>query len=147
MKATFKKLLAFGMIFCLLFQNVPLVTAHSGRTDSSGGHHDYNNVSGLGSYHYHHGYGPHLHTNGVCPYETSSTTQKSSGLSKTQKENKKYQKMLNKLGYKCGTADGVLGSKSRQAIRKFQKKNKLSVTGNLNTKTKKAIKKKYNSKY
>ena len=43
--------------------------AHPGRTDSSGGHHDYNNVSGLGSYHYHHGYSAHLHENGICPYE------------------------------------------------------------------------------
>lgn len=42
--------------------------AHSGRTDASGGHHDYRNVSGLGYYHYHHGYPAHLHTNGVCPY-------------------------------------------------------------------------------
>jgi hypothetical protein len=46
--------------------------AHSGRTDASGGHRDNNNVSGLGSYHYHHGYGPHLHPNGVCTYETVS---------------------------------------------------------------------------
>lgn len=29
-------------------------SAHSGGTDSQGGHHDYKNVSGLGSYHYHH---------------------------------------------------------------------------------------------
>lgn len=42
--------------------------AHSGRTDSSGGHKDNKNASGLGGYHYHHGYGPHLHPNGVCPY-------------------------------------------------------------------------------
>lgn len=42
---------------------------HSGRTDSSGGHRDKKNVSGLGSYHYHCGGHPaHLHTNGVCPY-------------------------------------------------------------------------------
>lgn len=47
----------------------PLTTAaHSGRTDSSGGHHDYKNKSGLGSYHYHHGLSAHLHPNGVCPY-------------------------------------------------------------------------------
>ena len=36
---------------------MPLTTrlafAHSGRTDSSGGHKDNKNVSGLGSYHYH----------------------------------------------------------------------------------------------
>ena len=48
--------------------------AHSGRTDSSGGHHDYKNKSGLGSYHYHCGGHPaHLHTNG-CPYTSTGTT-------------------------------------------------------------------------
>ena len=47
--------------------------AHSGRTDSSGGHHDYKNKSGLGSYHYHcGGYPAHLHKNGVCPYSSSA---------------------------------------------------------------------------
>lgn len=51
--------------------------SHSGRTDSSGGHHDYKNKSGLGSYHYHHGYGPHLHTNG-CPYEGGGSSSNSS---------------------------------------------------------------------
>lgn len=45
------------------------VSAHSGRTDARGGHHDYKNKSGLGSYHYHHGYSAHLHPNGVCPYD------------------------------------------------------------------------------
>ena len=49
-------------------------SAHSGGTDSQGGHHDYNNVSGLGSYHYHHGMGPHLHHNGVCPYASGAST-------------------------------------------------------------------------
>jgi hypothetical protein len=48
--------------------------AHSGRTDSNGGHRDNKNASGLGYYHYHHGYGPHLHPNGVCPYETPEET-------------------------------------------------------------------------
>lgn len=53
--------------------------AHSGRTDSSGGHKDNKNKSGLGSYHYHCGGHPaHLHTNGVCPYSTSSSSSKSS---------------------------------------------------------------------
>lgn len=47
---------------------MPVGLAHSGRTDSSGGHHDYKNKSGLGSYHYHHGYSAHLHTGGYCPY-------------------------------------------------------------------------------
>lgn len=56
--------------------------AHSGRTDSSGGHKDNNNKSGLGSYHYHCGGHPaHLHTNGVCPYSSSSSSSKSSASS------------------------------------------------------------------
>lgn len=46
------------------------VSAHSGRTDSRGGHRDNKNASGLGSYHYHcGGYPAHLHEDGVCPYE------------------------------------------------------------------------------
>ena len=65
-----KRFLAvIAIIFCMI---PSIVIAHSGGTDSAGGHHDYNNVSGLGSYHYHHGYGPHLHENGVCPYDESS---------------------------------------------------------------------------
>ena len=48
-----------------------IASAHSGRTDGSGGHRDTRNVSGLGSYHYHcGGYPAHLHKNGVCPYRT-----------------------------------------------------------------------------
>ncbi|WP_330638512.1 stalk domain-containing protein [Anaeropeptidivorans aminofermentans] len=46
--------------------------AHPGRTDASGGHKDNKNASGLGSYHYHHGYSAHLHPNGVCPYENTT---------------------------------------------------------------------------
>ena len=52
--------------------------AHSGRTDASGGHRDNKNKSGLGSYHYHCGGHPaHLHTNGVCPYSSSSSSSSS----------------------------------------------------------------------
>lgn len=55
---------------------------HSGRTDSSGGHKDNKNESGLGSYHYHcGGYPAHLHTNGVCPYSSSLSSNKSSTTS------------------------------------------------------------------
>lgn len=58
--------------FCLCVSGAAL--AHSGRTDASGGHRDNKNASGLGSYHYHHGYEAHLHPNGVCPYEGGATT-------------------------------------------------------------------------
>lgn len=63
------KRVVFLVLFLLI--SVPATSfAHSGGTDSNGGHHDYNNVSGLGDYHYHHGMGPHLHDGGVCPYNT-----------------------------------------------------------------------------
>lgn len=49
--------------------------AHSGRTDSSGGHKDNKNKSGLGYYHYHCGGHPaHLHENGVCPYSNTNSS-------------------------------------------------------------------------
>ncbi|MCM1244563.1 MAG: peptidoglycan-binding protein [Roseburia sp.] len=140
MKQLWKKIILFTMMFSLILQGT-ISNAHSGRTDASGGHHDYKNASGLGSYHYHHGYGPHLHPNGSCPYETTSKPNKS------RQETKKYQKMLNALGYTCGTPDGILGSKSKSAIRKFQKKYNLAVTGTFNKKTKKKIKEQYTSKY
>lgn len=63
--------------------------AHSGRTDSSGGHKDNKNKSGLGSYHYHCGGHPaHLHTNGVCPYSSSSPSSKSSTSSSSSSSTK-----------------------------------------------------------
>lgn len=60
----------------LLAVSMPLMAfAHSGRTDSRGGHRDNKNKSGLGYYHYHcGGYPPHLHTGGVCPYKSSTTS-------------------------------------------------------------------------
>lgn len=70
-KKMIKLLVIVSMVMCLM---PVIVLAHGGGTDSSGGHHDYNNVSGLGDYHYHHGYGPHLHESGVCPYDDGATS-------------------------------------------------------------------------
>lgn len=61
-----------------LFMVSTLSFAHSGRTDAAGGHRDNKNVSGLGSYHYHHGYPAHLHPNGVCPYSAAPVPSESS---------------------------------------------------------------------
>lgn len=47
--------------------------AHAGGTDSNGGHYN----SATGSYHYHHGYPAHQHTNGSCPYDFSDNTSES----------------------------------------------------------------------
>lgn len=61
-----KKILIAILVVCSL---ITTVSAHSGKTDSNGGHKDNKNKSGLGSYHYHcGGYPAHLHTSGYCPY-------------------------------------------------------------------------------
>lgn len=71
-----KKRIVSIITICILMLTVPFVIfAHSGRTDSNGGHKDNKNKSGLGSYHYHcGGYPAHLHKNGVCPYKGGSTS-------------------------------------------------------------------------
>lgn len=76
-------------IVCILLSTICITInayAHAGRTDSSGGHRDNRNKSGLGGYHYHCGGHPaHLHKNGVCPYSPSKKTNSSSSLKKSSK--------------------------------------------------------------
>ena len=82
----------------------PILTeAHGGRTDSNGGHKDKNNVSGLGSYHYHHGYPAHLHPDGICPY-ANSTASASSG-SATTSSGSKYTKCCDEYWRKNRRSD------------------------------------------
>ncbi|QHI72868.1 YHYH domain-containing protein [Aminipila terrae] len=84
-----KKLLHVIVIIALCICMPVVVLAHSGRTDSAGGHHDYKNVSGLGSYHYHCGGHPaHLHKNGVCPYSSSSVAKSTTKSVTTTNYNK-----------------------------------------------------------
>ena len=69
MKRVIKILILFVSLIALLLSVSITAFAHSGRTDSNGGHKDNKNISGLGSYHYHcGGYPAHLHTKGYCPY-------------------------------------------------------------------------------
>ena len=58
----------------------------------------------------------------------------SSGSAVTDLQNK-----LNKLGYNCGTADGVFGNKTLAAVKSFQKAYKLGVDGIVGPKTTAAI--------
>ena len=58
----------------------------------------------------------------------------SSGSAVTDLQNK-----LNKLGYNCGTADGVFGNKTLSAVKSFQKAHKLGVDGIVGPKTTAAI--------
>ncbi|MFR9273500.1 MAG: peptidoglycan-binding domain-containing protein [Clostridia bacterium] len=45
------------------------------------------------------------------------------------------QKRLNKLGFDCGTADGIFGVKTQAAVRAFQKACKLVADGIVGVKT------------
>ena len=130
-----------------------IVYAHSGRTDSRGGHRDNKNKSGLGSYHYHCGGHPaHLHENGKCPYDSSSSKTESSSsksksstksVKKTSKNSKstimKVQEKLNELGYNCGEVDGKVGKKTKKALKDFQRDNGLTVDGIIGKQVKKAL--------
>ena len=48
---------------------------------------------------------------------------------------KLLQEQLNKLGYNCGEVDGEFGTKTRDAVIKFQKDNKLTDDGIVGQKT------------
>ena len=48
---------------------------------------------------------------------------------------KTVQQVLNKLGYSVGTADGVYGGKTYNAVKTYQTKNKIPVTGTIESKT------------
>ena len=52
---------------------------------------------------------------------------------------KTLQKNLNTLGYNCGTVDGDFGTKTLEAVKTFQKANKLEVDGVVGPATTKAI--------
>lgn len=74
-----------------------LCFAHSGRTDSNGGH--YNRSTG--EYHYHHGYPAHQHVNGVCPYTSlyqTSTTSKETETQETQETQETEKIKISELG-------------------------------------------------
>lgn len=135
--------LAILLVTALIWTAVPQINpistevivaeAHSGRTDSSGGHKDNKNKSGLGSYHYHcGGYPAHLHTGGVCSYsssaKTTSTTNSSSSIG-TSETIKLVQQALNDMGYDAGEADGIMGQKTKNAVEQFQKDNGLTIDG------------------
>lgn len=88
MKKNKRKIISIVLIATSIISIGLNTYSHSGRTDSSGGHKDNKNKSGLGSYHYHCGGNPpHLHTNGVCPYSSKKSTTSSSSSSKSSSSN------------------------------------------------------------
>lgn len=106
-------------------------SAHSGRTDKSGGHWD----SETGEYHYHHGYPAHYHEDldgdGIpdCPYEFDNKTGQSSGTSSgssgtstdyTEPSNSSYN-----IGYRAGyeEAEGEYKAQIRENEKTIQSLN------------------------
>lgn len=79
-----KALLCFAIIILIAVLLPPSALAHSGKTDSNGGHYD----SDTGEYHYHHGYPAHQHTGGKCPYDYDDKTDYNSGNSSTSSNTK-----------------------------------------------------------
>ena len=78
------------LLFLIFFLSVTKVYAHSGKTDSDGGHYD----KETGEYHYHHGYPAHQHydMNGDgkadCPYDFKDKTSTAKYESSTKTTNK-----------------------------------------------------------
>ena len=64
----------------------------------------------------------------------SKTVTVSANKNNTHKVVKPIQKYLNTLGYSCGTADGIAGSKFTSAVKAFQKKNKCVQDGEITAK-------------
>lgn len=86
MKYKVKKIVTIVLICVFSVAICNITFAHSGKTDSNGGHKDNKNKSGLGSYHYHCGeYPAHLHANGVCPYSSNSSTDANKNSKTTSK--------------------------------------------------------------
>lgn len=52
---------------------------------------------------------------------------------------KRLQELLTELGYDCGTADGIFGSKTEAAVKAFQKAHNLYVDGIVGAKTRDAL--------
>ena len=80
-------------------------------------------------YYYCGGHSAHLHENGVCPY--AGTVSKSTV--------RKVQRKLNRCGYNCGTADGVIGTKTRKSLKRYQRDNGLTADGVIGSATLKAL--------
>lgn len=94
-----KKILTSLLITVLCFAFAIISFAHSGKTDSNGGHYD----RSTGKYHYHHGYSAHSHYDmdgdGVidCPYDFEDKTNHNSNSGSRNNKTETTKKDPNKL--------------------------------------------------
>lgn len=145
MKRTKCGILALAITSAVLLTPASDVYAHGncgGHHSSStsyyycGGHAAHTHAGGVCPYanenlHYYYcgGNPQHLHENGVCPY--ASTVSRSTI--------KKVQKKLNRCGYNCGTTDGIMGTKTVKALKRYQKDNGLTADGVIGKTTLKSL--------
>lgn len=108
MKYNYRKLLISILMMTIIICASLSTFAHSGRTDSSGGHKDNKNASGLGSYHYHcGGYPAHLHTNGICPYSSNKTSKSTSASSMSSSGSNKSSSSTSKSSTTSSTSSSL----------------------------------------
>ena len=124
MKIFITKTILLSFIFI-----APIVSfAHSGKTDSNGGHYD----SSTGEYHYHHGYSAHQHNaDGSCPYETSSDNNDDEILTiKGTNDDEYYKNKTNELQSRVDELESQITSKDfriaelEEEIEKSKEENK-----------------------
>jgi hypothetical protein len=127
-----KKFLSITATALIILFTYSSVGAHPGRTDSSGGHNVRTAGWGykVGSYHYHSG------TSNSKAVVSNSSYTSNNGYSSNTKE---VQQKLNELGYSCGAEDGIMGTKTRNAIKKFQRDTGLTVDGIVGKNTNKSL--------
>jgi peptidoglycan hydrolase-like protein with peptidoglycan-binding domain len=73
-------------------------------------------------------------------FDKDSDKNASAKMEGATKEAQKAQKKLASLGYYDGKVDGMMGPETEEAIRKFQQKQNLPVTGRLDEQTRKELK-------
>jgi hypothetical protein len=114
--------LAYGGLW--LFTS-SLALAHGGGLDSSGCHHDRKR----GGYHCHGGNSAPAPEPVYARPSTPSYLFSAPTLIVSDPSVEIVQKMLNRLGYDLGRADGVLGEKTKNAIRRFEATHGMDISG------------------
>ncbi len=119
-------LLPLCLSVVLLFGGV--ASAHHGGGHHGGGHH-----SSYYSYSYTPSYSrPHCYYHSDCYYHSNGCPTRTCYYRAGTV--KKVQKRLSNLGYSCGRTDGVYGTSTKKAVKKFQKKKHMTVNGVINKK-------------
>ena len=80
-----------------------------------------------------------LTAGGLTNYFKPQSEVQYSVMATTTAENKVIQQKLKRWGYYTGSVDGIYGSKTREAVKYFQRKNGLSVDGIVGPKTAAAL--------